>query len=511
MSKELSHKAVKDVAGLFGAQLSVQAMSVFLSAWLIHQVPADDLALWPLVIGIASIIVGLSSLGLGDYLVRVVPKLVASGEKEGAGRVLRTGLLMNVVATVLIAAAAYVYAEPVGQLLLRKPGQADVIRLLLAPSVLLALGDHLQWAMRSLDMLGGIALLNLLSGGLRLPMMVGLFLVAGTRGMVAGIAFAALVRVVFPVLWLRRWLFGRALDLRLVAEASPYYGAALASLGVGRARYLLISALGTPAMLAAYFVAEKIADLLDGLSAAVTTAAAPKLSMKVGESVEEYKDAVRKAMRYFYWAFVPVCALLVLYARPLMRLYGGPQYAGDFGLLAVLAGSYLFRLPYGLLYEAIKVACKPVFLPATHVVVGGASIALLAVGVSVAKAWGAAASVVVAHMLGTVVAYAFLKRGVGPVNLLDGFRMGAAVFCLAVLFAIGIELAGDQANQLVLLVAAGVAFAAAYLLILRGNLMPSESRAVWALVPGRLRAWPWVRGLERVSFRYCTGQSEAMR
>ncbi len=510
MDRDLSGKAFRDVAGLFGAQLSVQALSVFLSAWLIRKVPAEDLALWPLVIGLSGVLGGFSCVGVGDYLVRVVPKLVASDEPEGAGRLLRGGLVLNLLATLAMAAAMYVYAEPVGQFLLRKPGQADVVRLLLLPSVLLALGDHLQWAMRSLDMLGGIAVLNLLSGAARLPVMVALFIAAGTRGMVWGIGLAALVRVAFPLVWMRSWTFRRGLvpPHELVVRTSAYYGAGIAALGASRARYLLISALGAPTVLAAYFVAEKVAELLDGLANAAVTAAAPKLSMKAGEGMAEFKESLRKTMRYFYWGFVPVCVLIGVYARPLISLYGGSQYAGAYGLLIVLAGSYLVRLPNALLYEAIKVSCKPLYLPLTNIVLGATSAVLLVLGLSVAKAWGAAVSVVAAYAIGTSVSYALLRRGVGPLNLVDGIRVGGQAMVVGVALTVMLAVAGNSARQPALLAAVGVVFAATYVLLLRGNLTPSETRAVWGLVPSRLRGWPWVLGLERASVRFCTGRSD---
>ena len=75
---------------------------MFFSAWLIRLLPADELIIWPIALGLAGAIEALGSLGMGDTFVRQIPRHLAKGEKEDASALLKTGVISNVLACAVL-------------------------------------------------------------------------------------------------------------------------------------------------------------------------------------------------------------------------------------------------------------------------------------------------------------------------------------------------------------------------------------------------------------------------
>jgi len=137
-----AERTVKDAAKLYGSQLAAGAFAVIFSAWLARNLPSAELSLWPVCITLAAIVQVLSGFGISDLFVRLVPSLLQDRKRREAGALLRTGLALNVVATVLITGLVVVAAKQVTALLLHNEVEVLLVRMLGAAVLFSAMYKH---------------------------------------------------------------------------------------------------------------------------------------------------------------------------------------------------------------------------------------------------------------------------------------------------------------------------------------------------------------------------------
>jgi len=369
----LSARVVKDASKLLGAQFVVALVSIALSAWLIRKVPPSDLALWPVAIGLGGVISALGSFGMGDFFVRVIPKLLAQGKKEEAGAVLKTGIGFNLLGCSAAAVGLYLAAEPAAKLFLHDSQQASMVQLLAGVAVFVALRERLGWALQAVEEFGKVAILKVFVDVGRLPIMVALFIAYGLKGLLIGLMIVPMAATLLSLWWLRRHMFVSwrfASPRQVLGIAWPYYGVSLTSLAAGRAQYLLVGMLATPVALASYFVANKFAGYLQYFGKFAIAAVTPKLSQKGAMGAEEAERAIRKCTRYMALGLLPLHAGVAVLAWPLIRLYAGRQYSDAGTVLAVLAIALLFQMVFKLFRVGVQVLGKPWHLLALSIIQG---------------------------------------------------------------------------------------------------------------------------------------------
>ncbi len=484
-----SERVVKDTAKQFAAQLAVGAFAVFFSAWLNRMLPEKELALWPICTSVGAVVSAVSSFGMGDSFLRLVPALIVTGERAQASGILKTGLLINLLACAILSLCVYLFPRPLASLLLHDAGEAPHIRQIAFAAFLMALSERLNWVQQSVQQFGKKALINLISGTLRNPLAVALCVLLGDgRGVILALTVIPLLSTVLSAVWLRKFIFTRgplAEPVKLLRYSLSFYGVSLVGLLSGRVNTLVVALLAPLEVVATFFVAGSIAGYVDALNKFAIASVAPKLSEKGALTPDNLDNVFTKCTRYAFLGLLPIHVLIAVAAAPLVQLYGGHKYADAWPLLVVMCAGLFAGVLYQLHRVHIQIFAKPVHLLGLSLCQGVANIAALAALVPPLGAMGAALSDTVVDSFQALVSWRVLHRTIrvlydwrAVVTAVKGAALAAAVLWLAH------PLWEYRASPVLpALVVAGLVYA----LALYRSLDPEDAGLLLRLIPGGLR------------------------
>lgn len=483
-----STRAVKDTARLFGARMAAGAVSVFFTAWLLRLIPAEDLAIWPIALALGSAVEGLSSLGMGDTFVRRVPRYLAEGRRADAGALLRTGLLLNVLAAIAATAVLIAYPEWTARHILRDPSKAVLINSLGLAVLFTALQKRFGWALTATQQFGRIAVLSFFMHIAPGPLAVVLYLQFGLTGLLGAFAAVPAVAACVTIVWL--WPYLRAgSGLRPIADllqfSTPFYGVSLLGFLHGQVHYLVVGLLTAPAVLSVYFVASKVSDYLKELDHFGISAITPKLSERGGGDDRARPRIMAKCSRYILLALLPMHLGVAALARPITRLYAGADYSEAAVILTVLAIYGFFQVMYDLHRAQIQVYSPPVHLLGLQAIAAVVNVASIALLVWAWGAMGAAVARLVAYTFLTLVAAGILSRSMPLRYDLQALRGALQAGLLMTAVCVGASILIPKASLAAL---AGVALGfVTYMLALRGQLAVHDLDLLMGALPPKLR------------------------
>jgi len=408
-----AERAVKDTAKLYGAQLAAGAFAVVFSAWLARNLPSAELSLWPVCITLAAIVQVLSGFGISDLFVRLVPSLLQDRKRREAGALLRTGLALNVMATVLITGLVVVAAKQITALLLHNEVEVLLVRMLGAAVLFSAMYKHLERALYAVQEFGKAALIRLVSQICRPSLAVVLYLIMGIKGAIFVLSAVPFMAAVAALISLWPYLTAWGHPHRpghVIRQALPFYAASLANLGTSHLDYLIVGALTTPAKLAAYYVARKLADYLLMLDTSVIEAITPKLAEYREEEKSRVEEGFRQSSRYLLLGLLPLHVGLAITAGPIVALYAGGRYPAAGLIMSLLALSFFLWTVANLYRAHVIVFANRWHLTALDGTAGVTSVILSAIFVLWLGAVGVPLAQTVAYIAQGSLAIVLLSR-----------------------------------------------------------------------------------------------------
>ncbi len=482
-----SARAVSDTAKLFGARLAAGAISVFFTAWLIRLLPVEELALWPIILALAGIIEALGSLGMGDTFVRRIPRHLVNGDGDAASRLLKTGLVLNVLVCAAVTVLLYSQATWAAEHLLGGAEKASLVSSVALAAFLLALEKRLGWGLNATQQFGRIAALSLVTNTLRTPVAVVLYLRTGLTGLLLAFAVVPALGCVLTVVWLWPHLWrSRTFEPvgGLLAFALPYYGVSITGFIRGRAHYLLVGLLTTPEVLGVYFVACRVSDYIRELNRFGISAVTPKLAERGGSDPQARPRLLRKCTRYILLGLLPMHLGVAVLARPIVGLYAGAEYLQAGTLLTVLALFAYLELLYSVHRAYIQVFAPPVHLLVLQIVSALVDLGTMTALVILYGGLGAALAKFATYALLALMSALLLRRTMELQYDIDALKTaliaGAVLIgaCLLVMITLG-----DGAIAVGLGVAIG---AVAYVVSLTGRLQMQDIEVVYEALPERI-------------------------
>jgi len=498
-----SARAVKDTARLFGARVAAGAFSVFFSAWLIRLLPEDELAIWPIVLVLGAAIEALGSLGMGDTFVRRIPRHLVNGEREEASALLKTGVISNLLACAVLTLILATQKSWTAKYLLLDASQTDLVTALSLAAFFLALRGRLGWGLMATQQFTRMAVLSLFSNAARTPLAVVLYLHLGIRGLLLAFTIVPAVACLLSLAWLWPHLWRSAQfqrPWRLLRFSLPFYGVSIAGLLTGRAHLLLVGLLTSREILAAYFVASKVADYIRELNRFGVSVVTPKLAEKGEADADCQSRVLCKCSRYLFLVLLPMHLGLAVLATPVVRLYAGDAYAEAGVILSILALYAFLEVFYRLHTAHIQVFAPPVHLLGLQVFAGVLNLGVMTALVIPYGATGAAAAKLLSYAILSIAGAWVLRRTMSlryDTPALRSALMAGAALCAAAFVCNALLAQG--AGAVVVGLFAGVA---AYLLALTGRLQGRDVDLIFGLLPMTLRNNGVGRRLSRLLKRW---------
>ncbi|MGD9494950.1 MAG: lipopolysaccharide biosynthesis protein [Armatimonadota bacterium] len=489
MTRSASTRAVRDTAQLLAARLASAAVSVFFSAWLIRLLPTEELAIWPIALALGGAIEALSSLGMGDTLLRRVPRELAAGDRAGVAALLKTAVGLNLIGCVIFTLLLYTQASWTAETLLRHVDKASLVRTAAFAAFFIALEARLSWTLKATQQFSRIAMLDLIMIVSRTPLAALLYLHMGLSGLLAAFAIVPAFGCIMTLIWTWPYMWAsRRFEspLELTRFSLPFYGVSLTGFLRGRASYLVVGWLTTAEVLAMYFVASKVSDYIREFNRYAISAVTPKLSERGATDPEAQSRVFGACTRYVFLGLLPLHLGPAVLARPLVRLYAGSEYTAAATILAALCIYAYLEVLYDLHRAHIQVFAPPAHLFTLQLFSTAVDLGLMIALIRPFGALGAALAKVATYAVLTAAGAWALRRTIQ-------LRYDTQALKWALIAGAGMSAAALGASQVVGGAAAGLAVGAAvgavvYFILLSGRLRARDLDIVAGAMPATIRS-----------------------
>ncbi len=481
-------RVIRDTSYLVAGQFVVGLASLLPSAWLARNLPSGELSAWPACVSLVAVVYTLSNFGFRDCFAREIPKLLSRGEDDRACSMLRGGLLLVTVSTLLLSLMAYLLAVPVTAVILKNEVPANVVRLLAIAVFLTTMATHLEWFQNAFQQYKLFALSRTLRNVIRPVGSVVCYWMGGIEGAVIGLSIGPAVGCVVGLisLWPRlRQGMGLASASSLFRISMPYFASGISAGLLSHADYVLVGAIGGTRSLATYYVAYRIVEYVAHVDAHLMDTMLPKLSEAAHRGRVAFQEGFTKCSRYYFLALVPLHIGLAAVGRPIITLYAGEEYSAAGNVFSVLC-LYLLVQTFFSLYRQHIIALgnrwHPLVLDSLLALIGTLLIALLS---AYWGSMGAAAARGLAPLLVLPVAIFLTKRVFEPRHSRQAVLLGAMGSAMTLCFTmiwLG-AFSSSAVEALAILITPLL-----YLLMLRGRLRADDIDLLRSLVPEAARS-----------------------
>ena len=161
-------------------------------------------------------------------------------------------------------------------------------------------------------------------------------------------ALSATVVLTIMIILLKKYIDLKPKEVRPIYEyrhwvlsALPFLGIAVANLVIAQADILMLGSLGSPTEAGLYAPARRIGNLITIVLTSVNAIAAPLFSeLYTQGKKDELQNTVRTAAKWIFLFSVPCCILVMIFAKPLLLLFG-TEFQKGYQALQIIAGAQL--------------------------------------------------------------------------------------------------------------------------------------------------------------------------
>ena len=309
----------------------------------------EEMALVALIFILSAIICLVSNLGLGVLVLKLVPEMQAKEEKEEVKRIVSTSTYLPVLVSAICGGILLFFYREISLLFLKSYIYGNLIRIVTITAIFCSIYDVLIFPLYGLQMFGEASIVIIIANVSQRLLAILFYFIFGLEGIFWGFGLGALIGILYIFYQLKDFL-GK-LDnswYRLVKYSLPFYATGVTRYAIASFDKLIIGILLSPAVLAVYFVAERIPRYCLTLIESVTTPTIRKLTEFKASGVEKVEEAFKKTSRYISLCFIPFFLGLISIGYPLLHLYAGKQYVNGFPILVILLLSLLMYAYYAL-------------------------------------------------------------------------------------------------------------------------------------------------------------------
>lgn len=297
-----------------------------------------DLALLPIVMMFSGLIYGIFNFGTGLYVQRRMPEINKKlpDEAKQLGRIFAMSILLGIVISGI---TIWLLSEAIAKVLLKDQSRSHEI-ILLIPAILFACWNMvIVQIMRGRSLFVEISIYSFVFQVINLPIVIILFLLFGTKGMIIGLAVAnSLCSIVASCLY-HDYLFGKIRFNSLVKyfkNAFPFYGEGYVGYLVAFADRWLIALFLGPSAMALYYVPRAMYDKLTVLFDAIIDVVLANMSTIGDYGQEAARQVFKKIQRLCVFVFLPFSLCAITMSFYVIDLIAGAEYHGGVVPFAIL-------------------------------------------------------------------------------------------------------------------------------------------------------------------------------
>lgn len=312
-----------------------------------------DLALLAVYAMLSSICYQVSNLGLGLYVQRWMPKLLAEDD-AAAVQLSRSFMSVTLALAAVFCLVIILAAEPVAMVLLKDASAAPYVRWMCPALLVFCWNFGLMQVMRGRSSFTELTLLLIAAAVLHPISTIVFYLLWGRMGLVIGLAVAMFTISIPGTYWHRRYVIGR-LELSrtavFVRRSWPFYVEGFLSYFKRFADQWLVGMLLTPTHLAVYYIPRTIVARAITFLESMNNVMLAHLSTLSVEGPTTTKYAFQRIQCVYIYLIVPAGLMLMVSSPFVIHLLTTPEYYGGIVPMIILGGGLLLQglySPYGI-------------------------------------------------------------------------------------------------------------------------------------------------------------------
>lgn len=412
MSKDSSsHDVVSSGLKLFSSQLIQNVFLLGFGVYFAHVLSKEEMAVVSLFFLLTTLTPAIASFGLIDYLLRKVPEYLSEKRKSEAKSLIQSIFIVQLIVTILVAAAIIVFAEDLSELFLKTDSYSLQIKIIGLGALMQSLYIFFDAVIRSMQLFGKLAKAKIMANVVSRIFAFVFFFFMGLNGYLSGLLLGIFITIIMMIYYSWDILSIKAaetVDYKFLIKFSfPYYMSNITRYLLMNVDKYIIGLFLTPAHLATYFIASKIVEYLKQIIDALLNPVFPKIAEFKAGNIERIERAFLKSSRYMAMLFIPLSIGGATLSYTLLYLYGGIKYTDGTVLLAILFISMIGYSYTGLFGINIHIMGKPVDKLKIDLTGGILSIILSVIsvyffqdtGVAVAKFWAFIGSVIIGYII----------------------------------------------------------------------------------------------------------------
>jgi O-antigen/teichoic acid export membrane protein len=332
----------RSAASLLASRLAVAGIALLFLGVSTRLLTIEQMAVFAVYNTLCGLLTVVCSLGMLASCLKQVPGLRAEGRADRAARLISGSLTIYVAGAAIAGILLWLAAEPIGRLMLKRPGFGGDVRAAVLAALCFGLYEAAQLLLASLQRFGRQSRDNVAAALVQRLLSLGLFFPFGLKGYLAGFALGSLAGALSGgrAIWsfLREHSGERPRPREIgadVAYASPLYVDGYFRYTYMQADQLLVGIFLGPAELSIYFVAKRFLAYGQLLVSSLVDPLVARVSERAGDA-QAVGRTFDTSLRWMVLVFVPLAALLAAVSPLLLRIVGGERYAGGALPLALL-------------------------------------------------------------------------------------------------------------------------------------------------------------------------------
>jgi O-antigen/teichoic acid export membrane protein len=433
---------VRGAAVNIGGALLATVFSFALSLLITHVVNVGRFGLFSIAWTIVLLAQAPAVLGLDTGAVRFVALGAAADDEQAVRGAMQTALLLSGAFSAVLGGVLFWQAHALTMHFFHKPDAVHLVRIVSVSLPALALARVLVGSLQGLGIMGYSARLNPVRGLVNILTAAPLLAVGlGVQGLAWAAVATSWITAAVGAVFVQRvhpgafvpapsaWAFGRMLRFSV-----PQTLTTMLLYTILWTDTLLLGRLRTAAEVGVYTIAQRLLSPAQTISTATGQMFAPRIVVEDARGDRAALGRMLKQVTYWNVAVsLPVFVGLLLFASPLLSLFGG-AYAKGAGALAILAAGQLFNASTGPLGQMINMSGRPYITLLNNAAVGALNIGGCLLLIPRYGVTGAACSTTGAITLVNLIKLVQVRVifGVNPFTAKSARALGAAALAAAV-------------------------------------------------------------------------------
>jgi O-antigen/teichoic acid export membrane protein len=357
----LSRKVFSDNLLVMSGEVFLRAVYLFAFVIYARLLSPFELATLPVFALLSAMTAMVSNLGLPLAVVREVPRLLETDPNKALA-FLRSSAVCSIIGALCFSLVALLFAPGIARLFLKDSECGYVIRLMSAGFFLYAVDLVFSYSLRALLQFRTLTIKNAVLGVSQRVLSISLFLIWGIKGLVIGIDISLALGVSFSLYVLRNSLFRKVQGYPvrdLLKFSFPYYAEGFLTFFQGQADQLIVATVLGPPILAAYYVAKRLADSVEIFKEAIDQTLTPALSKVSGLGRTTMERSFRKITTVISYFAVPLGLLAASSSFAFLYVTGKEKYLDGTSISTLLCISVIFTFYMVPVTRCIFVLAKP--------------------------------------------------------------------------------------------------------------------------------------------------------